>query len=158
MELRAKNHATQEHGRSYDGQHARTSCAARPQRVMARLATPRIGIVTSYDPNNYAAKVLIQPEGVRDGLAADPHALERERLGHVLPADAGRRGGGPFPGGRQAGRLHRAARISATSSGRCRCLPASSGWSTSRAAPSSSDNDGHRIEIERRDANRRHRT
>lgn len=37
------------------------------ERVMARRALPRMGIVTSFDPDNYAAKVLIQPEGHETG-------------------------------------------------------------------------------------------
>ncbi len=37
-------------------------------RVLSQIAQVRIGIVTSYDPNNYAAKVLIQPEGFETGF------------------------------------------------------------------------------------------
>lgn len=37
------------------------------ERVMSRRAFVRMGIITSYDPNNYAAKVQIQPEGHETG-------------------------------------------------------------------------------------------
>jgi phage baseplate assembly protein gpV len=37
------------------------------QKVMAQRANTRIGIVTGYDPENYSAKVEIQPEGVETG-------------------------------------------------------------------------------------------
>ncbi|MFO0906767.1 MAG: phage baseplate assembly protein V [Isosphaeraceae bacterium] len=37
------------------------------ERCMARFARARAGIVTSYDPDNYAAKVMLQPEGVETG-------------------------------------------------------------------------------------------
>ena len=37
-------------------------------RAGSQVATVRIGVVTSYDPNNYAAKVLIQPEGYETGF------------------------------------------------------------------------------------------
>ena len=37
------------------------------QRVMAQRAMVRMGTVTSYDPDNYAAKVRIQPEGHETG-------------------------------------------------------------------------------------------
>jgi phage baseplate assembly protein gpV len=37
------------------------------ERAMSRLAMVRIGIVSAYDPSNYAAKVLIQPEGTETG-------------------------------------------------------------------------------------------
>ncbi len=36
-------------------------------RVMSTLSMPRCGVVSSYDPNNYSAKVLIQPEGHESG-------------------------------------------------------------------------------------------
>ena len=37
------------------------------ERVMATRATTRTGLVTSYDPDNYAVKVALQPEGVETG-------------------------------------------------------------------------------------------
>ena len=37
------------------------------QRVMARLAMPKTGIVTGYDPDNHCAKVQLQPENVETG-------------------------------------------------------------------------------------------
>ena len=37
------------------------------QRVMAMMARPKTGIVTSYDPANYSAKVRLQPEDVETG-------------------------------------------------------------------------------------------
>lgn len=37
------------------------------ERVMSRLARPKTGIVTSYDPDNYSAKVRLQPEDVETG-------------------------------------------------------------------------------------------
>ncbi len=37
-------------------------------RTMSQTANVRIGTVTGYDPNNYAAKVLIQPEGYETGF------------------------------------------------------------------------------------------
>ena len=37
------------------------------QRVLAMIARPKIGIVTSYDPANYSAKVRLQPEDVETG-------------------------------------------------------------------------------------------
>ena len=37
------------------------------ERVMSRIARTKTGIVTSYDPANYAAKVLLQPENVETG-------------------------------------------------------------------------------------------
>lgn len=37
------------------------------ERAMSRLANTRIGIVSSYDPGAYAAKVRIQPEDVETG-------------------------------------------------------------------------------------------
>lgn len=38
------------------------------QRAAGHKITSRYGIVTSYDPNKYAAKVLIQPEGFASGF------------------------------------------------------------------------------------------
>jgi len=35
--------------------------------MLSRRAKPRVGIVTSYDPNAYAAKVQLQPEGHETG-------------------------------------------------------------------------------------------
>lgn len=35
--------------------------------MMTRQPKTRIGIVTSYDPNRYAAKVKLQPEGIESG-------------------------------------------------------------------------------------------
>lgn len=35
--------------------------------VLSRRPKPSIGTVTSYDPNRYAAKVLLQPKGVETG-------------------------------------------------------------------------------------------
>lgn len=35
--------------------------------VLSRRPKPMIGTVTSYDPNRYAAKVLLQPKGVETG-------------------------------------------------------------------------------------------
>lgn len=40
------------------------------ERVASRIASPRIGIVSSYDPAHYAAKVKLQPEGVETGWAS----------------------------------------------------------------------------------------
>ena len=40
------------------------------ERVMSRLALPKTGIVSGYDPANYAAKVVLQPEGVETGWLA----------------------------------------------------------------------------------------
>jgi phage baseplate assembly protein gpV len=37
------------------------------QRVLSQFSMPRAGIVSAYDPNNYAAKVFIQPEGYESG-------------------------------------------------------------------------------------------
>ncbi|QEH36496.1 Phage-related baseplate assembly protein [Aquisphaera giovannonii] len=37
------------------------------ERVMARRAMPKTGIVTAYDPDHYCAKVELQPEGVETG-------------------------------------------------------------------------------------------
>jgi phage baseplate assembly protein gpV len=37
-------------------------------RVHAQQANTRMGVVTSYDPNQYAAKVLLQPEGIETGF------------------------------------------------------------------------------------------
>ena len=37
------------------------------QRVMMMIARPKTGIVTSYDPDNYSAKVRLQPENVETG-------------------------------------------------------------------------------------------
>ena len=37
------------------------------ERAMSQVANTRIGIVSGYDPNNYAAKVRIQPEDVETG-------------------------------------------------------------------------------------------
>lgn len=37
------------------------------ERVMGRIAQPRLATVTSYDPDHYAVKVALQPEGVETG-------------------------------------------------------------------------------------------
>ena len=37
------------------------------ERAMNRLALPKMGVVTGYDPARYAAKVRLQPEGVETG-------------------------------------------------------------------------------------------
>lgn len=37
------------------------------QRAMAGLAEPKVGLVTSYDPNTYSARVSLQPEGILTG-------------------------------------------------------------------------------------------
>lgn len=37
------------------------------QRALAEIVVSRQGVVTSYDPDNYAAKVTIQPDGVISG-------------------------------------------------------------------------------------------
>ena len=37
------------------------------ERVISQLARPKIGIVSAYDPSAYAAKVMLQPEGVETG-------------------------------------------------------------------------------------------
>lgn len=36
-------------------------------RAMARRTMPRMGIIVNYDPNRYAARVLLQPEGIMTG-------------------------------------------------------------------------------------------
>lgn len=38
------------------------------QRAQAQKSLPRFAVVTSYDPNHYAAKVLIQPEAYETGF------------------------------------------------------------------------------------------
>ena len=38
------------------------------ERVISRKAPPQMGIVSSYDPNQYAAKVILQPSGVETGF------------------------------------------------------------------------------------------
>lgn len=37
-------------------------------RTMSQTASVRIGVVSAYDPNNYSAKVQIQPEGYETGF------------------------------------------------------------------------------------------
>lgn len=37
------------------------------ERVLARVANPRLATVSSYDPDAYAVKVLLQPEGTETG-------------------------------------------------------------------------------------------
>ena len=38
------------------------------ERVMSLFAKPQAGIVTSYDPGTYSAKVMLQPEGTETGF------------------------------------------------------------------------------------------
>ena len=48
-------------------QHLMNEVKKHAQLMIQRIAKPRIGIVTAYDPGNYMVKLLIQPEGVETG-------------------------------------------------------------------------------------------
>ena len=55
---------------------------------------PRFGIVTSVNPAAATARVTLQPEGVLSGWLPVPVAVDRRRVGHVLPTVAWRSGVG----------------------------------------------------------------
>lgn len=58
-------------------------------RVMGQLALPRVGIVTSYDPDNYAAKVEIQPENIETGWLPIAMPWSGNGWGMFAPPTAG---------------------------------------------------------------------
>ncbi len=53
------------------------------------LARTRIGTVTSYDPNTYSAKVLLQPEGVEIGWLPITSAWSGNGWGLFSPPTSG---------------------------------------------------------------------
>jgi phage baseplate assembly protein gpV len=58
-------------------------------RAMNRLAMRRIGIVSSYDPNTYSAKVYIQPEGTESGWLPISTAWSGNGWGEYAPPTPG---------------------------------------------------------------------
>src|SRR6185312_1840970 len=58
-------------------------------RAMSQIAMTRIGIVTSYDPDNYAAKVLLQPEGYETGFLPIATPWAGGQWGMFCPPTAG---------------------------------------------------------------------
>ncbi|QEL14794.1 phage baseplate assembly protein V [Limnoglobus roseus] len=59
------------------------------ERVMSRLALPKIGIVSGYDEANYAAKVLLQPQGVETGWLPIRTPWSGNGWGMFCPPDIG---------------------------------------------------------------------
>lgn len=59
------------------------------QRAMAGKSVCRYGIVTSYNPNNYSAKVTIQPEGMATGFIPVATPIAGNGWGMFVPPTAG---------------------------------------------------------------------
>ena len=59
------------------------------ERVVARLALPKTGIVSGYDPANYAAKVRLQPQDVETGWLPVRTPWAGNGWGLFCPPDVG---------------------------------------------------------------------
>ena len=59
------------------------------ERVVARLAHPKTGIVSGYDPANYAAKVRLQPQDVETGWLPIRTPWSGNNWGMFCPPDIG---------------------------------------------------------------------
>lgn len=59
------------------------------QRVLDEVADSRIGLVTSYDPESYAIKVKIQPDGVETGWMAVASIAVGNGWGLYFPPEIG---------------------------------------------------------------------
>jgi phage baseplate assembly protein gpV len=74
------------------------------ERVMSRLALPKTGIVSGYDPANYSAKVTLQPQGVETGWLPVRTPWAGNGWGLFCPPDIGDEVEVQFQeGGKQAG-------------------------------------------------------
>lgn len=74
------------------------------QRVMSRLALPKTGIVSGYDPANHSAKVRLQPEDVETGWLPVRTPWAGNGWGLFCPPDVGDEVEVQFQeGGKQAG-------------------------------------------------------
>lgn len=59
------------------------------ERVMSRLAPPKTGIVSGYDPDSYAAKVRLQPEDAETGWLPIRTPWAGDNWGMFCPPDVG---------------------------------------------------------------------